>query len=83
VTRRVTLSAARAAFGRDHPGIILLQASEPDEVARYLVARGVIGPEETPVGVTVAGEGNMNCTLRVITPRRRLIVKQARPWVEK
>ena len=52
-------------------------------MARYLVARGVIGPEETPVGVAVAGEGNMNCTLRVVTPRRRLIVKQARPWVEK
>ena len=83
VTRRVTLSAARAAFGRDHPGIILLQASEPDEVAQYLLARRVIGPDETPVRVVVAGEGNMNCTLRVTTPRRRLIVKQARPWVEK
>lgn len=49
----------------------------------YLVARGLIARTDTPVRVAVAGEGNMNCTLRVITPRRRLIVKQARPWVEK
>jgi 5-methylthioribose kinase len=49
----------------------------------YLVARGLIARADLPVQVAVAGEGNMNCTLRVITPRRRLIVKQARPWVEK
>lgn len=52
-------------------------------MAQYLVARGVIGSAEAPVRVAAAGDGNMNCTLRVITPRRRLIVKQARPWVEK
>ena len=63
--------------------MVLLQASEPDEVAQYLVARGVIGAADGPVQVAAAGDGNMNCTLRVITPRRRLIVKQARPWVEK
>jgi 5-methylthioribose kinase len=61
----------------------LLRSSDPDEVIAYLVARGLMAPEETPVGVTAAGEGNMNCTLRIITPCRRLIVKQARPWVEK
>lgn len=30
-----------------------------------------------------AGEGNMNLTLRVKTGERSLIMKQARPWVEK
>ncbi len=30
-----------------------------------------------------AGEGNMNLTLRVQTAQRSLILKQARPWVEK
>ncbi len=30
-----------------------------------------------------AGEGNMNLTLRVRTSERSLILKQARPWVEK
>jgi 5-methylthioribose kinase len=30
-----------------------------------------------------AGEGNMNCAVRVKTQDRSLIVKQSRPWVEK
>lgn len=30
-----------------------------------------------------AGDGNMNCTLRVVTMRHSLVVKQGRPWVEK
>lgn len=30
-----------------------------------------------------AGEGNMNCVVRVRLSDRSLIVKQARPWVEK
>jgi 5-methylthioribose kinase len=63
--------------------MVLLEASQPDEVAQYLASRGVIGAADGPVEVTAAGDGNMNCTLRVLTPRRRLIVKQARPWVEK
>ena len=57
--------------------------SEPDGVVAYLVARGLMSQGEEPAAVSVAGDGNMNCTLRVTTPRRRLIVKQARPWVEK
>jgi 5-methylthioribose kinase len=42
-----------------------------------------MSPDELPVRVAPAGEGNMNCTLRVVTPHHRFIVKQARPWVEK
>ena len=76
-------AARRAAFRRDHPGVVLFQPSEPDELRMYLVARGLMAPEDLPFRVTVAGDGNMNCTLRVVTPRRRAIVKQARPWVEK
>ena len=30
-----------------------------------------------------AGDGNMNCTVRVTTGTGTLIVKQSRPWVEK
>src|SRR5262249_56668646 len=30
-----------------------------------------------------AGEGNMNLTLRVRADRRSMVLKQARPWVEK
>jgi len=38
---------------------------------------------ETITKVSKAGEGNMNLVLRVETTRQSLIVKQARPWVEK
>jgi 5-methylthioribose kinase len=76
-------SVSHAAFRRTHPDIALLRASEPHEVGRYLLSRGLIDAAEAPVDVAAAGDGNMNCTLRVVTPRRRLIVKQARPWVEK
>ncbi len=43
------------------------------------------GFSEAAGGVTVekAGEGNMNCVLRVRMSKRSVIVKQARPWVEK
>jgi 5-methylthioribose kinase len=76
-------AARRAAFRRNHPDVLLFQPSEPDELRIYLVARGLMTAEDLPFHVTRAGDGNMNCTLRVVTPRRRVIVKQARPWVEK
>lgn len=52
-------------------------------LTRYLAGRGLFAEDESIVEVAKAGEGNMNCTLRVITTRQRFIVKQARPWVEK
>lgn len=73
----------RAQFLREYPHLVLFGPSEPDELRKYLVERGLIAPDDLPLRVTRAGEGNMNCTLRLVTPRRRLIVKQARPWVEK
>jgi 5-methylthioribose kinase len=79
----MTSASMRAAFYRDHPGAVLFQPSEPDELRRYLVGHGLIAPGDLPFRLTPAGDGNMNCTLRVVTPRRRLIVKQSRPWVEK
>ena len=48
----------------------------------YLVERRLAQAGE---GVTaeLAGEGNMNCVVRVRLADRSLILKQARPWVEK
>ena len=40
-------------------------------------------PDEMVASVSRAGEGNMNCVLRVATSRRTFILKQSRPWVEK
>lgn len=73
----------RSTFARDHPGVFLVDPADAAALERYLVERGVLEAGERPVHVSKAGDGNMNCTVRVVTPRRRLIVKQGRPWVEK
>ena len=59
-----------------------LDPSEPSGVRKFLVRRGFLESQDE-LTMEVAGEGNMNCVLRVQTPKRSLIVKQARPWVEK
>ena len=56
----------------------------PDDAAateRYLRSLGFLIPGEEVIAVVPAGEGNMNLALRVVTNRRRVVVKQSRPWV--
>lgn len=60
-----------------------LRADDHEALAAYLRGRGWIAHDEVVHSVAPAGDGNMNCTLRVVTSDRRLIVKQGRPWVEK
>lgn len=72
-----------AQFRADHPGVFVLAADQPAELGAYLAARGWLAAGETVLTAARAGEGNMNYTLRVRTSQRALIVKQARPWVEK
>jgi len=48
----------------------------------YLVGRGFAQAGEA-ITAERAGEGNMNCVVRVRLSERSLILKQARPWVEK
>jgi 5-methylthioribose kinase len=61
-----------------------LDASDPGAIARYLVERRLIAPQDEPIVVDGAGAGNMNVVLRVTPARgRALIVKQGRPWVAK
>ena len=67
----------------EHAGTFLLNAAEPGELATWLRSAGILTHEEFVCSVTKAGEGNMNCTVRVATSQRSFIVKQARPWVEK
>lgn len=66
-----------------HPDFPWLDAGDVPGVARFLAASGWLEPDEVVRRCERAGEGNMNLTLRVHTDRRRLVVKQARPWVEK
>jgi 5-methylthioribose kinase len=70
-------------FQRQHPEAFFLDASDAPGLAAYLRGRGWLGADEQLIGAAKAGAGNMNYTLRVRTPARSFILKQARPWVEK
>lgn len=60
----------------------LLDSGDLPALRGYLIRRGF--PEaEKALSLEKAGEGNMNCVARVRFPNRSVIVKQARPWVEK
>ena len=73
----------RAEFERDHRDIFFLDAENATGIAEYLQARSLINAGDAVQSVTPAGDGNMNCTLRVVTTSGSLILKQSRPWVEK
>lgn len=68
---------------RQHPNFPWLDADDPAGLASYLSALGWLQPGEGIVSCGPAGDGNMNLTLRVRTTRREVVLKQARPWVEK
>lgn len=61
----------------------LIRVEEPAAILQALVSLGVCHASESIMDVAKAGEGNMNLVLRVTTDQRSVIVKQARPWVEK
>ncbi|WP_372366275.1 phosphotransferase [Candidatus Uabimicrobium sp. HlEnr_7] len=52
-------------------------------ISDYLSQQKYLLTNEQISNVEVAGEGNMNCTLRVFSNQRTFIIKQSRPWVEK
>jgi len=66
-----------------HPGFPWLELDDPRGIEGFMRRRSWLADDERFVGCQKAGEGNMNLTLRVTTDRRTLILKQARPWVEK
>ena len=77
----MTGSAGR--FADVLPHAYFLDRSDVNGLRRYLQTRSWLDHGDEVRGVEPAGEGNMNCTLRVTTTRRSFILKQARPWVEK
>lgn len=52
-------------------------------IEEYLQQQKYLQTGESILSAEKAGEGNMNCTLRVKSNQRSFIVKQSRPWVEK
>ena len=65
-----------------YPGKFFL-TSEVPSVTAFLGGRGWLVPGERVETLDRAGEGNMNCVMRVRTSERTFILKQSRPWVEK
>ena len=72
-----------AQWRRANPHAFILDAADREGLAGWLRAAGVLAETESVCAAAKAGAGNMNCTIRVVTPHRSFIVKQARPWVEK
>lgn len=66
----------------DRSGFVL-DRSKLETMGRFLTELRWIRPDETLLRAEPAGEGNMNCTLRITTSDRTFILKQARPWVER
>ena len=70
-------------FRQSVPRGFFVDPAAPERLEEYLRRRGVIRAGEELRSVGKAGEGNMNLTLRVVTSERSVVLKQARPWVEK
>ena len=66
-----------------HPDVYWLALDDVEGLTNYLQHHQWLASDESIRTVAKAGEGNMNCTLRVTTNQRSFIIKQARPWVEK
>lgn len=70
-------------FRQAYPDAILLPQLSIVDIEAYLRGRQWIDDVESVQTVAIAGEGNMNFTLRVTTNTRSLILKQSVPWVAK
>jgi len=77
------MDSSRASFESAYPRGFFLDPAARDALEEYARDRQWISPRESILSVTKAGEGNMNLTLRLRTTERSVILKQARPWVEK
>jgi len=79
----VTPAARREDFRAAHPDVFFLDGQNLRSLAQHLRGLGCLPSGAELLSASPAGEGNMNCTLRVRTSQSSIIVKQARPWVEK
>ena len=70
-------------FRVSFPRTYFLDPGDPPALAGYLTASGRLAAGETLLGAEKAGEGNMNCAVRVRTSAGSFVLKQSRPWLEK
>ncbi len=77
------MTVTPSTFATTYPDHFYVDETQPEALQAHLESMGFLDPNERIHQCAKAGEGNMNCTLRVTTTQRSFIVKQARPWVEK
>ena len=63
--------------------MFILNANKSEELTAYLYQKNWLAPEEEVIEISVPGDGNMNCVLRIRTSNRSFIIKQSRDYVEK
>ncbi len=73
----------RDRFLERYPATFFLDADNLDGLSAYISSRGLMGSGEHIISADALAGGNMNCVVRVKTSSKSLILKQARPWVEK
>jgi len=70
-------------FASELPGKFFLNAEDLSDLTRYLQSGGHLRLDDHVLSAVKPGEGNMNYVLRVQSHSESIILKQARPWVEK
>ncbi len=70
-------------FRHEFPATYFLDASDRERLTGYLEASKRLPDGVVLLGAEKAGEGVMNCTVRVWTSAGTFILKQSRPWAEK
>ena len=73
----------RSAFAQALPDAYYLDPADWEGLPAFLHDQGWLPANESIQEVTRAGDGNMNCAVRVTTTATSFILKQSRPWVEK
>ena len=70
-------------FSREVPDTYFLDPDNVTALNGYLAAQIRLPLDRTLLDAEKAGEGNMNCCVRVRTSAGSFILKQSRPWLEK
>ena len=73
----------QAQFRQLVPDTYFLDPNDLDSLVTYLTTGKHVAPHETVFSAEKAGEGNMNCAVRVRSSTGSFILKQSRPWLEK
>ncbi len=73
----------KARFVDHYPDKYFLDGNDWNALDQYLKDRHWMDSDEDVRHTEKPGEGNMNYVIRVKTQKRSIILKQARPWVEK